>query len=431
MKNAKNPILSVSILVSNRIDTIEKCMESLKPLLEGCPCELVVVDTVGPEQTDGSVDIVRRYTDKIYHFEWCNDFAAARNFGLNKCTGEWFMFLDDDEWFDDVSEILEFFRSGEYLQYQSATYQIRNYTNSEGTEYNMAILGRMVRRKPETRFIGSIHEAFSELQLPCKDFSAYVHHYGYVYSGEEEKIAHIKRNVTLIEKELQKNPKDLRYRAQMAMELGSFDNEGALRFCEETFQNYGEEKDSIYIQWMLALVFRLYESLGVSVETAESTYGEMKRNFGFSETTENAVSYQMVRLCLLNDCPEKAYPHAKKYFETFQFLKKNERERQLQMAADSYRYQTEEAFCEMLHFGAYGAWRAGAYADAWSWYQAMPWEEEQFQNEEAFQLMLGLFQEQADVRTLVDILKRVMKNQSLMQIVAVRKSISNVLAMLK
>ena len=341
------------------------------------------------------------------------------------------MFLDDDEWFDDVSEIVEFFCSGEYLQYQSATYQIRNYTNLEGAEYNMAILGRMVRRKPETCFIGSIHEAFSELQLPCKDFSAYVHHYGYAYSGEEEKIAHIQRNVTLIEKELQKNPGDLRYRTQMAMELGTFDNEGALRFCEETFQKYGEEKDSIYIQWMLALVFRLFESLGASLETAEHTYVELKQSFGFSETTENAISYQMVRLCLLNNCPEKAYPYAKKYFTTLQFLKENERERQLQMAADSFRYQTEEAYLEMLHFGAYGAWRAGAYADAWDWYQKMPWEEETFQNEEAFQLMLGLFQEQGNVRALLDILKRVMKNQSLMQIAAVRKSISDVLAMLK
>ena len=32
-------------------------------------------------------------------FKWCDDFAKARNAGLEKCTGEWFMYIDDDEWF--------------------------------------------------------------------------------------------------------------------------------------------------------------------------------------------------------------------------------------------------------------------------------------------------------------------------------------------
>ena len=62
------PLLSISILVSNRMDTIRKCMESIKPLLDGFPCELIAIDTVG-EKTDGSIDVVREYTDKVYYFE--------------------------------------------------------------------------------------------------------------------------------------------------------------------------------------------------------------------------------------------------------------------------------------------------------------------------------------------------------------------------
>ena len=103
--------LSISLLVSNSIDTIEKCMNSLVPLLEQVPSELIIVDTGG---TDGSIDIARKYADKVVPFTWCNDFAKARNAGFFEAKGEWFLFLDDDEWFEDVSEIISFFNSGEY-----------------------------------------------------------------------------------------------------------------------------------------------------------------------------------------------------------------------------------------------------------------------------------------------------------------------------
>ena len=430
MSSIQQPLLSISILVSNRMETIEKCMKSIQPLVTEIPGELIAVDTVG-KNTDGSIDIVKKYTDKIYPFAWCNDFAKARNFGLEKCTGEWFMFLDDDEWFEDVSEIVEFFRSGEYKKFQSATYQIRNYTNFEGTEYHTAVLSRMVKRTATLKFEGRIHEGFSELHLPCKDFSSYVHHYGYVYANEEEKLSHIKRNVELLEKELKLTPKHLRYRTQMARELACFDNQRALDFCEETFQLCSEEKQSPYFQSLLMLVFRLYEALGKTVAMAEKKYTELKQIYGFTETTENAASFQMVRLCLINNQPETAYLYVVKYFETLQYLEENKEIQQIQMAADSYRYQAQEAQLEMLHFGAYSAWKAKEYTVAWDLYRQMPWENAAFQNEEAFQLMLGLFQEHADVRKLLDILKRIMKNQSMMQIASVRKSIGDVLALMK
>ena len=64
------PDLTDSILISNRIDTIRKCMESIKPLLTGFPCELIAVDTVG-EATDGSIDVVREvkeFSAYIHHY---------------------------------------------------------------------------------------------------------------------------------------------------------------------------------------------------------------------------------------------------------------------------------------------------------------------------------------------------------------------------
>lgn len=107
----KNPILSISLLASNRKDTTKKCLDSLKMIMERIDCELIIVDTGCDEEMQA---LLHEYTDQIIPFTWCNDFSKARNAGLEKCSGEWFLYIDDDEWFENVDELVEFFQSGEY-----------------------------------------------------------------------------------------------------------------------------------------------------------------------------------------------------------------------------------------------------------------------------------------------------------------------------
>ena len=42
---------------------------------------------------------------RVVQFTWCDDFSKARNAGLEKARGQWFLYLDDDEWFIDTKEI--------------------------------------------------------------------------------------------------------------------------------------------------------------------------------------------------------------------------------------------------------------------------------------------------------------------------------------
>jgi len=52
----KNVILSISLLTSNRLETIPRCLDSLKPILEAIPSELIIVDTSNnPEVYECSV----------------------------------------------------------------------------------------------------------------------------------------------------------------------------------------------------------------------------------------------------------------------------------------------------------------------------------------------------------------------------------------
>ena len=46
----KKILLTISILISNRLDTVRKCLDSIKPLLEQVPSELILVDTGCGEQ---------------------------------------------------------------------------------------------------------------------------------------------------------------------------------------------------------------------------------------------------------------------------------------------------------------------------------------------------------------------------------------------
>lgn len=211
---AEQPVLSISILISGRKE-MRKCLESLRPFLDKLSCELILVDTGCSEEY---LAVAREYTDIIIPFTWCNDFSAARNIGMKAARGEWFMYLDDDEWFEDPSEIIFFFESGEYKKFNGGYYKIRNHADYTGENYVDSYATRMVRRNKETRFKGKIHEELSPLYLPMKMFDAHVEHYGYAHVSEEENRRHSMRNIPPLLEEIKEDPDNMRWYAQLAQE---------------------------------------------------------------------------------------------------------------------------------------------------------------------------------------------------------------------
>ena len=119
-------ILSVGVIFKNEIRCLERCVKSLQTLRETLPCQLVMADT-GSE--DGSHEIAAKYADVFFDFPWIDDFSAARNAVLDRCTGVWFMWLDADEWLDEnITELVEFLENPQnWNRYGSAYLTIRNY----------------------------------------------------------------------------------------------------------------------------------------------------------------------------------------------------------------------------------------------------------------------------------------------------------------
>jgi glycosyltransferase involved in cell wall biosynthesis len=83
--------MNISIIINtfNEEKNIENCLESVK-----WADEIVIVDMYSEDKT---VDIARKYTDKIFFFERMGYADPARQFALEKASNEWILVLDADE----------------------------------------------------------------------------------------------------------------------------------------------------------------------------------------------------------------------------------------------------------------------------------------------------------------------------------------------
>jgi glycosyltransferases involved in cell wall biogenesis len=83
--------MSVSglLITKNNGVTLDWALESVYRFLD----EIVIIDDFS---TDRTVEIAQKYGAKVYahHFE---NFAAQRNYGIEKCTGDWIFTMDADE----------------------------------------------------------------------------------------------------------------------------------------------------------------------------------------------------------------------------------------------------------------------------------------------------------------------------------------------
>ncbi|MDR2532552.1 MAG: glycosyltransferase [Oscillospiraceae bacterium] len=226
--NNSGIVLSVGMIVKNEEKYLAQCLDALKPLLDAVPSELVITDT---GSTDKTVEIARRYTDKVFHFDWIGDFSAARNFGLNKCVGEWFMFIDADDILDeDLSEITAFFTDGKMLnKYRSAVYMTKDYTTPDGSVWSKFAVHRIAKRVPGLCFKGAIHEHLSPFPAPTRYLSTFANHWGYAHETAEQKEAKKQRNLVPLYEELKKNPDDCRVRFHINKELSGEEAETFLR----------------------------------------------------------------------------------------------------------------------------------------------------------------------------------------------------------
>ena len=91
------PQISICIITKNEEKHIDECLKALKKF----DVEVVVADT---GSTDKTVEIAKKYTDKVFYFEWCDDFSKAKNFVAEKASNDYIVSIDADEYIEKLYE---------------------------------------------------------------------------------------------------------------------------------------------------------------------------------------------------------------------------------------------------------------------------------------------------------------------------------------
>jgi len=83
------PRLSIVLIVKNEADTIAECLEPLS-----WADEIVILDS---DSNDATVEIARRYTDKVFIDSDWQGYGIQRQRAQSKATGDWVLMVDADE----------------------------------------------------------------------------------------------------------------------------------------------------------------------------------------------------------------------------------------------------------------------------------------------------------------------------------------------
>ena len=212
-------LLSIGLMVKNESKHLEQCLQSLTPILNELDSELIIVDT---GSTDNTVEIAQRYTEKVYHHEWFNDFSAMRNIVLSYTTGKWFFYLDGDEVVEDASGIIQFFKSKKHRKYNAAFMEMKNpYSNRNLDNYGLFQALRFFINDEDFHFKGIVHEQ-PQARGPLAKIDGHIIHYGYVSDDKELMEYKYQRNVALINKVLEKDPDNIYHLYQLAQSYSMY-----------------------------------------------------------------------------------------------------------------------------------------------------------------------------------------------------------------
>lgn len=150
--------ISACLIVKNEKDHIRSVLSSLAGV-----DEIVVVDT---GSQDNTVDIAREFTEKVFtDYEWADDFAAARNHALSKCTGDWVLSIDADEVLEDggIEKIRYIIGNAIPDQWH---FSVEMTAKSNGQKHN---LPRILRNDGSVSWLGAAHETLTPVQRNLTD----------------------------------------------------------------------------------------------------------------------------------------------------------------------------------------------------------------------------------------------------------------------
>ncbi|MGD1083200.1 MAG: glycosyltransferase family 2 protein [Verrucomicrobiota bacterium] len=199
-----NPRLSLAMIVKNESRCLARCLQSVRAIAD----EIVLADT---GSTDDTTKIAREFGAKISHFQWMDDFAAARNYALARTAGDWILVLDADEWASEnlADEIPAFARGGAAVGLLKI---VSDFRRENQLFRSQCFVARLFPRG--ARFEGRVHEQLIS-PLPRVPLRGDLWHDGYLELQKAD------RNMKLLRAELERQPDHIYFLFQLAAEHNS------------------------------------------------------------------------------------------------------------------------------------------------------------------------------------------------------------------
>lgn len=296
--------ISVCIITKNEANYLRECLSCLKKY----PFEIVVTDT-GSE--DDSVSVAKEYTNKVFFYEWSNDFSTARNYCVAQATNDMVMIVDTDEFvqdfdWDDFYKIVEMNHDKVGRINLNNVYRRNGILNSTNEK-----LSRIFDRRLYT-YTGSIHEQITPIgdkdTFETYDAGITFKHVG--YDGDPENIKKkTERNIMLLKSELEKKED-----AYILYQLGkSYYMAGDYSEAEKYF-----ERATVYdLDPRLEYVLDMIVSYGYSMVNSGKTKDALAFSNLFDDFSYSAdYVFMMGIVCMNNALFEEAvglFEKAKEY----------------------------------------------------------------------------------------------------------------------
>lgn len=201
----KSPTVEASLIVKNEEQMLEGCLESIIGI------DLITIVDTG--STDKTVEIARKYTDKVYtDYKWEDNFAKARNVSKNRCTGDWILVIDADETLETpISEVKKVVERADKAGAHLINCEV---IAKDGTSRSRN--QRLFKNIPEVKWYAAAHNYLgdSSKPLPPKFESNIVIEYGYSPAHKKDP----NRTLRILRKAVKETPKLVRERYYLARE---------------------------------------------------------------------------------------------------------------------------------------------------------------------------------------------------------------------
>ncbi len=179
--------LSLAMIVKNEEEKLARCLNSVKEYID----EMVIVDTGSEDKTK---EIAASFGARLFDFAWCDDFAKARNFCVEKATGDFVLAMDAD------SYLMKFDREAVLWEMTNrkavGLAEITNIYTQNGVRVTDRFFAGAVFPK-EARYFGAIHEQI-EPKLPRVILPVSIFHDGYDNRDEAKFL----RNIGILKRTL-------------------------------------------------------------------------------------------------------------------------------------------------------------------------------------------------------------------------------------